>query len=60
MADLKFQPGDLVELKAGGPKMVVEEYLAYAEAYNCTWFAGAKHNKQQFKEDSLRPWEDEE
>lgn len=59
MSNLKFKPGALVELKAGGPTMVVEEYDVYVGAYVCTWFAGAKHNSQNFKEEALKPSEDE-
>lgn len=54
MADnLKFRPGDLVQLKAGGPKMVVEQYDSYRDSYECTWFSGAKHNSERFKEQAL-------
>lgn len=60
MAKMKYNPGDLVQLKAGGPKMVIEQFLGYADAYECTWFAGAKHNQQQFKEEALQKWVDEE
>ena len=55
----KFNAGDLVQLKAGGPKMVVEQFLTYQQAYECTWFSGAKHNSQQFKEEALVPYADD-
>lgn len=54
----KFKPGDLVQLKAGGPKMVVETWVEYVKAYECTWFAGAKHNSERFKEAVLQPYEE--
>jgi uncharacterized protein YodC (DUF2158 family) len=42
MAD-DFQPGDVVQLKSGGPKMTIDH--TYTNAYNirgawCTWFDG--------------------
>lgn len=53
MADQKYKPGDLVELKSGGPKMVVELYQDSIKRYRCTWFSGAKHNSELFKEEAL-------
>ncbi|MFT8690635.1 MULTISPECIES: YodC family protein [Acetobacter] len=55
MADgVKFNAGDVVQLKAGGPKMVVEKWLDGPEVYKCTWFAGAKHNSERFTEEALQ------
>jgi uncharacterized protein YodC (DUF2158 family) len=55
MADgVKFNAGDIVQLKAGGPKMVVETWLDKLEVYKCTWFAGAKYNSERFKEEALQ------
>lgn len=51
---LKFNAGDLVQLKSGGPKMTVEKWLPHNDAYKCTWFSGAKHNAESFAEDSLQ------
>jgi len=59
MAGNKFKAGELVQLKAGGPKMVVEEWVTYGESYSCTWFSGAKHNHQRFKEEALQPYEED-
>jgi uncharacterized protein YodC (DUF2158 family) len=59
MAGSKFKAGELVQLKAGGPKMVVEEWNTFNEAYNCSWFSGAKHNNQLFKEEAIQPYEEE-
>lgn len=52
----KFKPGDIVQLKAGGPKMVVESWSDYHKSYVCTWFAGSKHNSEKFKEEALQPY----
>ena len=54
----KFKAGDLVQLKSGGPKMVVEQFQDYREYYECTWFSGAKHNSQKFKEEALVAYEE--
>jgi uncharacterized protein YodC (DUF2158 family) len=43
MADQQFQPGDVVRLKSGGPRMTVVNYGKYGmaatkESYKCKWF----------------------
>lgn len=60
MPSRKFNPGDLVQLKSGGPKMVVEQFESYIDVYTCTWFSGAKHNSQTFREEALVPYEENE
>lgn len=55
MAD-KFNVGDIVQLKSGGPKMTVEKIGA--ESYDrsqvyCTWFSGSKHAQNDFNPDTL-------
>lgn len=60
MAKTKYQAGDLVQLKAGGPKMVVEQYHSFGENYECTWFAGSKHNNQRFKEEALQLYNEDD
>lgn len=59
MAGTKFEAGDLVQLKAGGPKMVVEKFLQYNESYRCSWFAGAKHNREEFTEEAIETYSDD-
>lgn len=59
---LKFVPGDLVQLKSGGPVMTVEkanhDYRGIWEgSYSCSWFAGAKDNHRSFSEAALEPAE---
>ncbi|PHQ69155.1 MAG: DUF2158 domain-containing protein [Sneathiella sp.] len=60
MPNDKFKPGEIVQLKAGGPKMVVERVAnsrhADSSTYYCTWFSGAKHNHEGFKEESIQPF----
>ena len=54
----KFQTGDIVQLKSGGPKMTV---VGYADIFGtsdkktvrCQWFAGSKLESGSFPEDSL-------
>lgn len=55
----KFKPGELVELKSGGPVMTVEsanESFSQDDkwSYGCTWFAGDKHQHNQFEEAALK------
>jgi uncharacterized protein YodC (DUF2158 family) len=58
MARASFKAGELVQLKSGGPKMVVEQYVSYSDAYECTWFAGTKHNQQKFKVEALQYYDE--
>lgn len=56
----KYKTGDIVQLKSGGPKMTVEEYSPHlghgkGSVVWCQWFAGSKHEKANFPEDSLEP-----
>lgn len=59
MAGNKFKAGELVQLKAGGPNMVVVAWNTLNEAYKCSWFSGAKHNNQLFKEEAIHPYDEE-
>lgn len=62
MTGKQFKPGDIVQLKSGGPKMTVEEEDGFHQmidgpkTYFCTWFAGAKHNKERFPEMTLQEY----
>ena len=56
----KYKTGDIVQLKSGGPKMTVARYnnpSAIDTSPNvwCDWFAGSKHEKACFPEDSIQP-----
>lgn len=57
MAESNFKPGDLVQLKAGGPKMVVES--ASDDWCYCSWFSGAKHNKERFAFAALQEYQED-
>jgi uncharacterized protein YodC (DUF2158 family) len=55
-----FKPGDIVQLKSGGPKMTVkkrEDYPLDGEYYSCQWFAGSKLSSGSFDVESLVPVE---
>lgn len=51
----RFKPGDIVELKSGGPAMTVERIHEGSDGtiYYCSWFAGAKDNSRGFREEAL-------
>jgi uncharacterized protein YodC (DUF2158 family) len=56
----QFKPGDLVELKSGGPVMTIEKpnfdiYEVWEGTYSCSWFAGDKHQHNRFAQAALRP-----
>jgi uncharacterized protein YodC (DUF2158 family) len=41
----EFRPGDVVQLRSGGPRMTVEglaDCIGEAASIECQWFAGAK------------------
>ena len=46
MADEKFEVGDVVQLKSGGPKMTV--YNIVKDAVWCRWFEGKKKRSGVF------------
>ena len=51
----KFTPGDIVQLKSGGPAMTVSE--CDREGIWCVWFKGASREKGRFSEDTLKTYE---
>ncbi|RQU40501.1 DUF2158 domain-containing protein [Burkholderia cenocepacia] len=52
---LKFNVGDIVQLKSGGPEMTVQALptTATSTVYRCQWFAGKKLESGPFAEESL-------
>jgi len=53
-----FKPGDIVQLKSGGPAMTVVKESEYdAGHYVCTWFKGASKENGRFVEASLKTYE---
>jgi uncharacterized protein YodC (DUF2158 family) len=53
-----IQPGDLVQLKSGGPTMTFEGYEAFNGNMVCSYFDGKKLVREQFAKPSLRKVED--
>ena len=50
----KFNPGDVVVLKSGGPKMTVHGYHKGEEKkLTCTWFHNHERVSESFNEDTL-------
>lgn len=44
---MTIQPGSLVRLKSGGPKMTVDSVDSTQQHANCSWFKGKKHRRAQ-------------
>lgn len=55
----KFNLGDIVKLKSGGPDMTVKEVVIgynsneFTGNYHCQWFAGKKLDVGTFPEESI-------
>lgn len=56
-----FSPGDIVQLKSGGPAMTVASVTGddgYSDniGYRCEWFKGASKENARFIEDTLKEY----
>lgn len=55
----KYNVGDIVKLKSGGPDMTINDVVVgynskeFIGSYDCQWFAGKKLDKGRFPEESL-------
>ncbi len=53
----KYNVGDIVKLRSGGPDMTVQDVPIagnqYKDHYRCQWFAGKKLESGNFQEESL-------
>ena len=50
-----IKPGDVVELKSGGPAMTVEDIGNSGTPWaNCSWFEGSKFTRETFELAALR------
>jgi uncharacterized protein YodC (DUF2158 family) len=53
MATKKYEPGDIVQLKSGSPKMTVKTLYADGDVQT-QWFAGAKLETGRFDPQSVQ------
>ncbi len=53
MSKEDLTPGDLVQLKSGGPVMTYEGEALYGDAL-CCWFVGGKRMRESFSYASLK------
>lgn len=58
--DKKFNIGDIVELKSGGPKMTINGVISYVEKkeyiYRCVWFGNESIlHMGEIHQNSLKP-----
>jgi uncharacterized protein YodC (DUF2158 family) len=54
MMQEQFTPGDVVELKSGGPRMTYEGERAMTGEALCVWFDGMKRVSACFDHSSLK------
>jgi uncharacterized protein YodC (DUF2158 family) len=50
----KFNPGDVVQLKSGGPPMTVDVWNPEKNVYVCSYFIGLDHKFSYFTSGSLK------
>jgi|APEBP8051073352_1049397.scaffolds.fasta_scaffold05387_5 uncharacterized protein YodC (DUF2158 family) len=55
--EFDLQPGDIVELLSGGPKMTVKE-TTYDGEVICQWFSGKKLESGVFNPASIKLFDD--
>lgn len=55
-----FKPGDIVQLKSGGPVMTVTRVLAGGKVLHTSWFAGKKNETAAFPFEAVIRFKDEE
>lgn len=57
----KFEVGQVVKLKSGGPDMTIQGFgtIEFSGNYRCQWFAGKKLENGVFPEQSLELVKDE-
>lgn len=50
----EFKPGDVVQLKSGGPLMTVDYCNEDIDTICCSWFHGKARNQEQFHPETLQ------
>ena len=58
MADA-FKPGDIVQLKSGGPPMTVTRLVDGGKVLYTSWFAGKKNETAGFPVATVIPYKEE-
>lgn len=58
MADA-FKPGDIVQLKSGGPAMTVTHLVNGGKVLHTSWFAGKKNETAGFPVETVIPYKEE-
>ena len=58
MAEHDFKPGDVVQIKSGGPKMTYEGEAGMTGEALCVWFDGKKMERKGFTYAALKKDED--
>ena len=58
----KFEKGDVVQHKGGGPKLTVQDPKNYYERVSVRYWDAKKEAfvDEEFEEASLEPWEDDD
>jgi uncharacterized protein YodC (DUF2158 family) len=51
---IKFDDGDVVVLKSGGPEMTVRRPLPGTISYECEWFQDGIHKTAYFNKHTLK------
>lgn len=54
MSEENLKPGDVVELKSGGPAMTVKGTAYGTEGLICSWFDGKKVQEREFEPAQLK------
>ena len=59
MTEQPFKPGDVVQLRSGGPVMTVESIgsMMDDESVNCVWFEKTKQMHGSFKAPALQHYQ---
>jgi uncharacterized protein YodC (DUF2158 family) len=51
----EFKPGEIVQLKSGGPNMTVDYVNDVLQTITCSWFIKNKRQTDSFPPASLKP-----
>ena len=56
MEESTFEPGDNVQLKAGGPQMTITHWDTEGGGWHCAWFEGSKKISDVFPPEALQTY----